>query len=67
MIFKRESFNSYRDRITTWHDWFAWHSVVIENDNYRVWLQIIERAADYGTLGDGYGGPIWKYRIKKSK
>jgi hypothetical protein len=36
-----------KDR-TSWHRWFAWHPVII--DNVTVWLEVVERKRDPDTF-----------------
>lgn len=45
-------------KVTKWHDWFAWYPVSVEN-NKVAWLETVQRKARF----DDYGA-LWDYRSK---
>lgn len=49
-----------RDRLSEWHDWFAWRPVRVGSRDCR-WLEVVERrAASFGWENE----PYWHYREK---
>ena len=44
------------EKFYMWHEWFAWHPVII--DGVFVWLETIER-----VRGAGWDNSFWSYRF----
>ena len=67
---KKETWEEEKARKAKWHNWFAWHPVVIakaempngEIKNIKVWLETIQRRGEFWCYHDGYDGWKWEYR-----
>jgi len=50
-----------KDRRMTWHVWFAWHPVRIQDHDCR-WLEKVERRGNLEFYQEG--GTYWNYEYK---
>jgi hypothetical protein len=55
MRFSFESFEDKKKRLGTWHKFFAWYPVTVEDGDVR-WLETVWRMKTYfaGYAGDGW-------------
>ena len=48
----KERANDKANRLSTWHEWFAWYPVYIDGNGY-VWLETVQRKIAYGLAVNG--------------
>lgn len=52
-----------RSRLSTFHRWFAWHPVRLDDTGQWAWMESVVRWALPASF-DGDGGMIWAYRSR---
>lgn len=56
-----ETWSEKFERITNWHEWYAWHPVRVGYRDCR-WLEKVQRKVDYT-----YAGKVWKYKAMEAE